>query len=97
MYYWIGLNDLAEEGYYFILDHVFQTSSIGDFKWAESHQATEYTNWQDGEPSNDYDGHDCVITYTPTYSVRGWDDIDCNLDKNSYGDGLFALCKRKYT
>jgi len=46
-HYWIGLNDLAEEGV---------------FKWAESHDNVGFTNWHSGEPNN-RDNEDCVMIW----------------------------------
>lgn len=46
-YWWVGLNDLEEEGV---------------FVWAGSGEPTTYTNWYDTEPNNAGSGEQCVVT-----------------------------------
>ena len=73
---------------------------IGVFKWAESHQAVDYTNWLQGEPSDGgMDGHeDCVQTYTRDSGESfGWNDATCDDSESGYNNsGYFALCMRSY-
>ena len=69
-----------------------QNQNLGSFKWAETHQATTYTNWHPGQPSNGggYEDEDCVFT-TTLYSEDGvsfgWNDAPCD-----NGEVAYALC-----
>ena len=66
---------------------------VGQFRWAETNQLAEYTNWIEGEPNNQYGDQDCVHK-----SLRGsgWDDIQCDTDSYLDFSGIYALCMRKY-
>ena len=70
------------------------SASSGIFKWAETHQVPEYTNWKEGEPNNLNGGQDCVHkSLEPEYS--GWDDIECDRSsKADYDAGIYALCMK---
>ena len=68
--------------------------SLGIFKWAETHQVPDYTNWKEGEPNNLHGGQDCVHK---SLEYSGWDDIECDRSsKVEYDAGIYALCMRKY-
>ena len=56
---WIGLNDINNEGI---------------FKWADSSNITNYTNWNSGEPNNYNDNEDCVEMNGYGY----WNDYPCS-------------------
>jgi len=74
--YWLGLTDLAHEGTY---------------RWVESHQEADYTNWYPGGPTND-DERDCVLK-TFRNSYPGWHDGGCSWTSyESYGQ-LHAFCE----
>ena len=68
----------------------------GVFKWAETHQETGYTNWQQGEPNDEGHHEDCVYTYTLDGGESfGWNDARCEETVNG-STGDFALCKKDY-
>merc|ERR1711874_662204 len=59
--YWLGLSDPAHEGAY---------------RWQESHQVAEYTNWYSRGPNN-LDDADCVWkAYFAQFP--GWHDVVCS-------------------
>merc|ERR1712198_685701 len=64
IHYWIGLNDIANEG---------------TFRWAESHQMLEYSNWNAGQPDDAeyYDGEDCVHISGKSGHNYKWNDLHC--------------------
>ena len=75
-YNWIGLNDLA---------------SSGSWKWQNSFDPADYTNWFSGEP--DRTG-DCV--FTVYYKDQKWGDHNCRFNHGGSGnDGnpIHALCE----
>ena len=75
VFYWIGLTDNVEEG---------------TWRWTESHQKTNYTNWWTGQPNGD-DRSNCVFkSVSPAY--LGWADYACSLDEWST-DQIHALCE----
>ncbi|XP_061196594.1 uncharacterized protein LOC133204867 [Saccostrea echinata] len=51
----------------------FDLDDSGSFVWLESEEATNYTNWYTGNPSDFYEG--CVVISTAYYGV--WNDIQC--------------------
>ena len=60
IFYWIGLSDAASEG---------------TWRWMESHQNANYTNWWPGE-GDDGTGSNCAFkSFDPSY--LGWDDYIC--------------------
>ena len=64
--YWLGATDAASEG---------------TWRWQETHQNVDYSNWYPGQPNNrDYE--DCLIkVYSELFRYNGkWHDIDCNRD-----------------
>merc|ERR1711971_1156714 len=80
-HFWIGLDDLAHEGV---------------FKWAETHQETEYTNWLPGQP-DDLRNEDCVCTFSSdVHHYFAWNDAPCDTTVGGSGHGYFALCKTDY-
>ena len=75
LYYWIGLSDAASEG---------------TWRWMESHQDANYTNWWPGQ-GQDGTGSNCVFkSLHPSY--LGWADTACTLTESNYGQ-LHALCE----
>ena len=90
-YHWIGLNDLSTEGIAKMQNcskrNAFKHKYSGVFKWSETHQEAEYTNWLPGQPDNAHSDQDCV---KKSLTTAGWDDYDC--------EGLYyALCMMKYS
>merc|ERR1711879_294909 len=73
--YWLGLNDLAQEG---------------TFKWAETHQVAEYTNWASGQPDNGHGSEDCVFKFADSLK---WNDEACDGHDAQH---VYALCMMKY-
>ena len=78
--YWFGLSDLAHEG---------------TWRWQESHQLPEYSNWLSGQPNGD---GDCGYK---TFRYDGeWADADCSVNSighcTDYDHGhAHALCQRE--
>ena len=64
----------------------------GVFKWAETNQAPEYENWQTGEPNNENDNEDCVMTTHVDDGSFKWYDVPCNINVEGTDLPLFALC-----
>ena len=62
--YWIGLSDTYAEGSYYWVNKVLLNSS-------------SFTNWDVGEPSNNFKNEDCVEMYGE-YGVGKWNDNYCN-------------------
>ena len=62
----------------------------GVFKWAETHQETDYTNWHQGEPNNEGTDEDCVVIYSMNADSFGWNDQDCDYTP------AHALCETEY-
>ena len=63
----------------------------GTYRWQESHQEAEYTNWYKGGP-NDLDDQDCVWkTYNP--SLPGWHDFGCSWSSHDDYGQIHALCQ----
>ena len=58
----------------------------GDWRWQESHQRPEYTNWAAGEPNN-FANEDCAHI-----SSKQWYDAECNNEDN-FLHGIHALCQ----
>ena len=75
VYYWIGLSDAASEG---------------TWRWMESHQDANYTNWWPEQPNGDADSNCVFKSVNPAY--LGWADYDCARDQWSY-DQIHALCE----
>ena len=77
LYYWIGLSDAASEG---------------TWRWMESHQDANYTNWW---PEQGHDGtsQNCAFkSLHPSY--LGWADYPCtNTEWTGLGQ-LHALCEK---
>merc|ERR1719510_2787628 len=72
VYYWIGLSDAASEG---------------TWRWMESHQKADYTNFMHGEPTSN---GDCVFkSLQPGY--LGWADYPCT--QTAWNAELHALCE----
>lgn len=77
--YWIGFDDLAEEG---------------TFTWAAAEGST-FTNWRDGEPNDGgttATPEDCAVmygNYTGEFAsyVGGWNDVDCTR-------GMYTICEQ---
>merc|ERR1712126_153109 len=75
--YWIGLSDLSHEGVY---------------RWEESHQVAEYTNWAPGEPGSDTSQNCIWKAYLE--GVVGWHDAACSAYDYDHGFGeQHALCQ----
>ncbi|XP_069122343.1 perlucin-like protein [Argopecten irradians] len=64
--YWLGGSDVFVEG---------------DWRWMNTNQRFNYTNWQQEQPSN-LPGYDCVGAHSDDYSFR-WRDYDCT-EKHKY-------------
>ncbi|XP_033731873.1 perlucin-like protein [Pecten maximus] len=67
--YWLGGSDMFVEG---------------DWRWMNSDQRINYTNWYPGEPNN-YQNHseDCVVVYINNHQQYRWDDRKCT-EKNNF-------------
>ena len=65
----------------------------GTYRWQESHQVAEYTNWYHGGPTS-RDDLDCVWkSFYVGYGHPGWHDVLCT---SSYYEGYgqtHALCE----
>ena len=97
LHYWIGLNDLSTEGNNYQIRFLIFAKYSGHFKWAETHQEADYTNWIEGEPDNMNGGQDCVKKSLIHYNhYPGWDDFECDRDSYSDCSGVYALCMQKY-
>ena len=74
--YWIGLSDTASEG---------------TWRWMESHQNANYTNWWTGQ-GDDGTSQNCAFkSLHPSYP--GWADYPCtNTEWTGLGQ-LHALCE----
>merc|ERR1712112_303360 len=70
--YWIGLSDTANEG---------------DWRWQESHQRPDYTNWAHGEPNN-LANEDCAHIS----SDLKWYDAECDSEDN-FLNAIHGLCQ----
>ena len=77
---------------------LLRLSFLGTFKWAETHQAVEYTNWWPNEPDNGNGGsdEDCVHKSVNVAVGIGWNDIACDATQIFDIAGIYALCMRKY-
>ena len=69
----------------------------GTYRWVESHQEAEYTNWYPGGPHN-RDDYDCVWkTFYIHNGASGWHDVKCSMtsyDENfCYYGQIHALCE----
>ena len=53
----------------------------GSFRWAESHDLIDYSNWRNGEPNDSpsYGGEDCGHVSGYVGHSFGWNDANCNL------------------
>ncbi|XP_033624642.1 macrophage mannose receptor 1-like [Asterias rubens] len=60
--YWIGLNDLANEG---------------GFVWSDG-SPVEYENWGNGEPNNYNGIENCAEGFLNADPLRGWNDLACD-------------------
>ena len=67
------------------------------YRWEESHEEAEYTNWAPGEPdtADDPEIYDCVwknfgkgLQYGP-----GWHSLPCTYIDDYYGSEPHALCE----
>ena len=77
VFYWIGLSDAANEG---------------TWRWMESHQDADYTNWLPRDPN----GGDCVfksVQPTSWSSHLGWADHPCTLTEWTGNGQIHALCE----
>ena len=74
LYYWIGLSDNASEG---------------TWRWMESHQTANYTNWWPGEPDGGGSGNCVFKSVNPAY--MGWADYPCTTAE--WNDQIHALCE----
>jgi len=82
--YWIGLNDIANEGHY-----VWQTSQT---------PLGLYTNWYPGEPNNANNTQNCVLLEqrVADSNLWAWDDYYCSHTTSHHGSN-HALCQWKKT
>ena len=72
--YWLGATDSAAEG---------------TWRWQNSHQTMQYTNWHPGQPNGG--GEDCLSkTYYGEWNGR-WGDYVC--DYNNWHNNIHALCQ----
>jgi len=80
LHFWIGLNDIDEEG---------------SFVWAESNDAVSYSNWAPNNPTDFDNGADCVWkTHRVEEDGKddiGWHDEDCDTTELNYP--VHALCE----
>ena len=62
------------------------------YRWQESHQEAEYTNWYSGGPNSKED-NDCIWkNYREPYN--GWEDVPCSWSNHGGGYGeQHALCQ----
>ena len=74
LFYWIGLSDAASEG---------------SWRWMESHQRANYTNWHPGEPQGGT-SQACVFKSLSPY---GWYDATCTATQWPGNGQLHALCE----
>ena len=89
--YWIGLTDLAHEGQFEHLTKKGKFLFLGTYRWQETHQIAEYTNWYPGGPNN-LDSQDCVFkVYYPVYP--GWHDAPCSWTSWEVYGQIHALCE----
>ena len=58
----------------------------GDWRWQESHQRPDYTNWAGGEPNNVLN-EDCAHI-----SNKQWYDAECSSEDN-FLQPIHALCQ----
>ena len=56
---------------------------LGKFRWAETNQLAEYTNWIEGEPNNQYGDQDCVQDMHPCLKE------ETNADMSGQNFGVF--------
>jgi C-type mannose receptor len=61
--WWIGLNDLDNEG---------------TFEW-ESGLSSSFVDWDNGEPNNGGGGEDCVSLLNLVVQHTDWSDYDCGM------------------
>jgi len=73
LYYWIGLSDLLSEG---------------NFIWETSHTDLDYSNWDEGEPNDEFGDEDCVIIWLG----YKWNDHYCGDDSHN-SVPIHALCQ----
>ena len=65
------------------------THCAGEYRWEESHQVAEYTNWASREPNSA--SQRCVWkTYDALY---GWHDVDCSRSSDDVYGQIHALCQ----
>merc|ERR1712215_6234 len=79
--FWIGLNDLIEEGSW-IYDY---TDSVPTF-----------TGWAEGEPDNYADREDCVmmgLSDPDSWPGPEWYDMACSANYHTGNQGITALCQ----
>ena len=79
-HYWIGLTDSATEGH---------------FIWQHSSKPLGWSNWEGGEPNNNFGNEDCVLLLKSLYN-RKWNDADCGSDNAYNADGIYALCEYRF-
>jgi len=75
--FWIGLNDIANEGV---------------FVWAESHESADYNNWASNEPDNGHGSEDCVQMNGRPQDQFEWNDLSCDRVE-AYDLQVHALCQ----
>ena len=90
--YWIGLSDIFHEG--ISKEDISYTRSFsGVYRWQESHQEAQYTNWAPGKPDGDlFDDKDCVWK-TFFSDAPGWHDVDCSTSIQEPFGEIHALCE----
>ena len=80
-FYWIGLTDSAVEG---------------QFIWQHSSKPLGWSNWNGGEPNNNFGNEDCVLLLKSLYN-RKWNDADCGSENGMVsGDYIYALCEYRF-
>ena len=63
----------------------------GTYRWQESHQEAEYTNWYPDGPNN-ADDWDCVWK-SLNKEYPGWQDVPCSWTYHERHGQIHALCE----
>ena len=102
LYYWIGLNDIAQEGKYILSVSSFYLNNLaGRYVWEHSKTETQYTIWWKREWNNGPEPNgngDCVFkdgwqeSYGNNVKQFGWADYPCS-SNNWKNRGIHALCE----